>query len=178
MQARLIDDVLDLARVITGKLSLSTTAVQLSTVIEQSIDSLRLEGEEKGVTLALVIEPDTGFVDGDPLRLHQIATNLVSNGIKFTPAGGRVDVRLARHGQVIRMTVTDSGRGITRDLLPHVFERFRQQEDEHGGPRGLGLGLAIVKHLVELHGGTVTAESRGEGLGATFTVELPAIVNN
>jgi signal transduction histidine kinase len=175
LQARLIDDVLDVARIITGKLRLSTKAVELSTVIEQSIDSLRQDAEEKGVVLAVQVGPTTSTVEGDPLRLHQIVTNLVSNAIKFTPRSGRVEVWLERDGPVIRMTVTDTGRGISSDLLPHVFERFRQQEVERGGARGLGLGLGIVKHLVELHRGTVTAESRGAGLGACFTVDLPAL---
>jgi signal transduction histidine kinase len=175
LQARLVDDVLDIARIITGKLQLTTKAVELSTVIEQSIESLARGAEEKGVILAVKIEPNTGTVDGDPLRLHQIVTNLVSNGIKFTPRSGRVEVRLERHGAAIRITVTDTGRGITSDLLPHVFDRFRQQEVERGGAGGLGLGLGIVRHLVELHRGTVAAESRGTGLGATFTVDLPAL---
>jgi signal transduction histidine kinase len=175
LQARLVDDVLDVSRIITGKLQLATQAVQLSTVVEQSVDSLRHDAEEKGVILTMEIEPDTGTVDGDPLRLHQIITNLVSNAIKFTPGGGRVEVRLERRGGIIRKIVTDTGQGISSDLLPHVFERFRQQEIQPGGMGGLGLGLGIVKHLVELHGGTVVAESRGEGFGTTFTVDLPAL---
>ena len=174
LQARLIDDVLDVSRIITGKLRLSMQSVELSTIVEESIEQLQGVAEEKGVILALEVDANTGSVQGDPLRLHQVITNLVSNGIKFTPRSGRIDIRLERHADIIRISVTDTGRGIAPDLLPHVFERFRQQEGERAVASGLGLGLGIVKHLVELHKGAVIAESRGEGLGATFTVILPA----
>lgn len=174
LQARLIDDVLDISRIITGKLTLSTEQVELSRLIRQSVEQLQQDAGAKGVSLTVQIEPNAGSVEGDPLRLHQVITNLVSNGIKFTPRGGRVDVQLQRYGALIRTTVTDTGRGIEADLLPHVFERFRQQQVESGGGSGLGLGLGIVKHLVELHKGAVMAESRGLGLGATFTVFLRA----
>lgn len=174
LQARLVDDVLDVSRIIAGKLTLSTMAVQLSKVLEDSVDSLRLQAEEKGVSLLVEIEPNTSMVEGDPVRLHQIVSNLATNGIKFTPRGGQVAVRLERHGDAIRIVVTDTGSGIASELLPHIFDRFRQQEVEHGRT-GLGLGLAIVKQLVELHGGTVTAASPGPGLGAIFTVDLSAL---
>ena len=175
LQARLIDDVLDVSRIITGKLKLSIERVELSAIVAQSIEELQRAADEKGVILAARIDPNTGSVDGDPLRLHQVVTNLVSNGIKFTPRGGRVDMTLERRGAMIRLTVTDTGTGIAPELLPHVFEHFRQQEVEPGATGGLGLGLGIVKHLVELHRGDVTAESRGVGLGATFTIGLPAV---
>ena len=175
LQARLIEDVLDVSRIIAGKLRLSIQRVELSTIVEQSVEQLGGEAEGKGVILAVRIDPTTGHVDGDPLRLHQIVTNLVSNGIKFTPRGGRVEVTLARDGATIRLTVTDTGQGIGPELLPHVFERFRQDEAARHGAVGLGLGLGIVKHLVELHQGSVVAQSHGVGRGAAFTVVLPAI---
>jgi signal transduction histidine kinase len=174
LQARLIEDVLDVSRIIAGKLRLSIQRVELSTIVEQSIEQLRGNAQGKGVIVALRVDPNTGTVDGDPLRLHQVVTNLVSNGIKFTPRGGRVEVTLARDGAMIRLTVTDTGHGIAPELLPHVFERFRQDEVERGGAGGLGLGLGIVKHLVELHQGSVCAQSQGAGHGAAFTVVLPA----
>lgn len=175
LQARLIDDVLDLSRILTGKLRLSVQRVELSPLLQQSIEQLQLAADEKGVILTVESESDAGAVQGDPLRLHQVVTNLVSNGIKFTPRGGRLNVQVERLDGVIRLAVTDTGQGIEPDSLPHVFERFRQDERDRAGEGGLGLGLSIVKHLVELHKGTVIAESRGVGLGATFTVILPAM---
>src|SRR5205823_4336660 len=127
------------------------------------------------VRLDAVIPPDADTVSGERPRLQQVVWNLIANAIKFTPKGGRVTVRLEREAGSARITVSDTGKGISADFLPHVFDRFRQADSsstrEHGG---LGLGLAIVRHLVELHGGTVQAESRGEGRGATFTLRLPA----
>lgn len=176
LQARLIDDVLDVSRIITGKLRLSIQPVELAAIVEQSIEQLQGEAEGKGVILSVRIDPNTGVMEGDPLRLHQIITNLVSNGIKFTSRGGRVDVALARYGPTtIRLSVTDTGKGIAPELLPHVFERFRQHEVERGAAAGLGLGLGIVKHLVDLHQGTVVADSQGVGRGAAFTVFLPTM---
>jgi signal transduction histidine kinase len=175
LQARLIDDLLDVSRIIAGKLRLSIQRVELSAIVEQSIEQLQEEAEGKGVILTARIDPNTGSVQGDPLRLHQVVTNLLSNAIKFTLRGGRVEVTLVRDGTMIRLTVRDTGQGIAPELLPHVFERFRQQETERGGVGGLGLGLAIVKHIVELHQGAVAADSRGVGLGAAFTVILPAM---
>ena len=175
LQARLIEDVLDVSRIITGKIRLSTQAVALAAVIEQSIEQLQQDAADKGIALDVEIAPDTGRVEGDPLRLHQIITNLLANAIKFTPRNGRVNLRLERHAGIIRMAITDTGRGIEPELLPHVFDRFRQLQLDRTGSGGLGLGLGIVKHLVELHRGAVIAESRGVGLGATFTVILPAM---
>ena len=174
LQSRLIDDVLDVSRIIAGKLTLSLEPVDLSAVVEQSIEQLQQGAKDKGVALTVEIGLNTGNVPGDSLRLHQVITNLVSNAIKFTPRSGRVDVRLERLGRVIRVTVQDTGGGIAPDLLPHVFDRFRQR-DSRESAGGLGLGLGIAKHLVELHNGAVIAESRGVGLGATFTVILPAM---
>jgi signal transduction histidine kinase len=175
LQARLIEDLLDVSRILTGKLTLSIERVELATIAAQSIEQLQRAADDKGVILTVRIDPNIGGVEGDPLRLHQVVTNLVSNGIKFTPRGGRVEVTLERRGAMIRLIVTDTGTGIAPELLPHVFERFRQQTVEPGGTGGLGLGLGIVKHLVELHQGTVVADSQGMDRGATFTVSLPAI---
>jgi signal transduction histidine kinase len=175
LQARLIEDLLDVSRILTGKLTLSIERVELATIAAQSIEQLQRAADDKGVILTVRIDPNIGSVEGDPLRLHQVVTNLVSNGIKFTPRGGRVEVTLERHREMIRLTVTDTGTGIAPELLPHVFERFRQQKVEPGGTGGLGLGLGIVKHLVELHQGTVVADSQGVDRGATFTVVLPTI---
>jgi CheY-like chemotaxis protein/two-component sensor histidine kinase len=173
-QHKLIEDLLDLSRVITGKLRLEVREVALAPVVEAAVESARPAAEARGVALLLDLDPQVGRVLGDPDRLQQIVWNLVSNAVKFTPEGGRVEVRLARAGGHAEIAVSDTGEGIAPDFLPHVFERFRQQDSSttrrHGG---LGLGLAIVRHLVELHGGRVRAESAGPGQGATFTVRLP-----
>jgi CheY-like chemotaxis protein len=143
-------------------------------VIAAALDVVRPAAGAKGVTLAATLDVAAGVVLGDPVRLQQVAWNLLANAVKFTPRGGRVDVRLTHDASWLRLEVKDTGEGIPVDFLPHVFERFRQADTSssraHGG---LGLGLAIVKHLVELHGGTVTAESRGPGRGASFSVSLP-----
>ncbi len=173
-QARLIGDLLDVSRIITGKLQLDLRQVEPSTVIRAALEAVRPAAEAKGVRLESAFDPSVGPMTGDPDRLQQIVGNLLSNGVKYTPAGGRVEVRLERADAKTRITVKDTGIGIGSDFLPHVFERFTQAE--HGPARsdsGLGLGLAIVRHLVELHGGKVHAESPGEGQGTTFTVDLP-----
>jgi CheY-like chemotaxis protein len=145
-------------------------------VIEAAIESVRPAAEAKGIALDLALDPDTDLVSGDADRLQQVVWNLLSNAIKFTPQGGRVEIRLARAREQLRLAVRDNGLGIRPTLLPRLFERFWQADSSttraHGG---LGLGLAVVRHLVELHGGTVGAESEGEGLGATFTVSLPVL---
>jgi signal transduction histidine kinase len=173
-QAQLIDDLLDVSRIISGKLPLDFQPVELSTVIEAAVDALRPAADAKQVTLVVVLEPGAGSVWGDGPRLQQVIWNLVSNAVKFTPPGGRVEVSLVADGGAAQLRVADSGVGISSDFLPFVFDRFRQADStttrRHGG---LGLGLAIVRHLVELHGGTVEAHSEGPGLGATFTVRLP-----
>src|SRR5438094_830939 len=174
LQARLIEDLLEVSRIIAGKLRLEWTPVDLASTVDGAIDAVRAAADAKDITLALELERDLGPVRGDRNRLQQIVWNLVSNAIKFTPSGGSVNVRLARDAQDGMITVRDTGIGIRAEFLPHIFERFRQGDSTstriHGGP---GLGLAIVPPLVALPGGTVTAASPGEGQGATFTVRLP-----
>ena len=173
-QAQLVEDLLDVSRIVSGKLVLSVESVDLEGVIQGAVDSVRLAAESKGVRLQIITESGVGMVLGDPSRLQQVLWNLLSNAIKFTPKGGRVRLQLERVDSSVRITVDDTGIGIPPEFLPHAFERFRQADAgvnrTHGG---LGLGLAIVKHLVEAHGGTVAAESRGQGMGATFVVQLP-----
>jgi PAS domain S-box-containing protein len=174
LQAQLIDDLLDVSRIITGKLSLAVRPVDLPAVIEAALESVEAAARAKGIRIEPTLYPGTPPILGDPGRLQQILWNLLSNAVKFTPSGGRVVVRLDRTAAHARIMVRDSGQGIQPSFLPYVFDRFRQAETSaartHGG---LGLGLAIVRHLVELHGGTVEAQSAGEGQGATFTVLLP-----
>ena len=177
VQAQLVEDILDVSRVITGKLHLNTAPVDLAAVINSSVDSVQLAAESKGIQLEVTLSPSARLTMGDAGRLQQVVWNLLSNAIKFTPNGGKVAVRLERAGQNVRIMICDSGQGIAPEFLPFIFDRFRQADGtstrRHGG---LGLGLAIVRHLVELHGGTVSAHSGGEGLGATFSVELPLLV--
>ena len=174
-QTRLIEDLLDVSRVISGKLRLDMRQLHLSELVSGAIEAMRPALAAKSIRLETVIDPNLAPVAGDPERLQQVVWNLLSNAAKFTPEGGRVLLRLTQVGSHVEMSVTDTGVGIAPEFLPHVFDRFRQQE---GGTRrrygGLGLGLAIVRHLVELHGGSVAAESEGEGRGATFKVSLPA----
>jgi signal transduction histidine kinase/CheY-like chemotaxis protein len=172
-QVKLIEDILDVSRIISGKLRLELRPMDLDHVLRAAVEVIRPAADAKGVDLR--VEDGAGAtVLGDPDRLQQAVWNLLSNAVKFTPSGGRVAVRLARAGRNARVLVTDSGRGIDTDFLPYVFERFRQADTSttrrYGG---LGLGLAIVRHVVELHGGSVRAESEGEGRGSAFTVKLP-----
>jgi signal transduction histidine kinase/ActR/RegA family two-component response regulator len=173
-QSRLIDDLLDLSRIISGKLLVETREVDLATVVSDSIEVVRPAANAKGIRLTYECEPGAKIVSGDPARLQQVAWNLLSNAVKFTPEGGGVYVRLRGEGARVSLSVADTGRGIRAEFLPHVFDRFRQADSattrQHGG---LGLGLAIVRHLAELHGGTVHAESDGEDLGSTFRVTFP-----
>jgi PAS domain S-box-containing protein len=173
-QAQLIDDLLDTARIISGKLRLEIGPVDLISVIEQAVQTIRPAADAKGISLQTYLPYEIGQITGDPSRLQQVAWNLLSNAVKFTQQGGRVEARLERADPYIRIIVSDTGKGISPDFLPYVFERFRQADassaKRHGG---LGLGLALVKYLVELHGGTVEAASAGEGQGATFKVTLP-----
>jgi PAS domain S-box-containing protein len=166
----LVADLLDVSRIVTGSLKIDSKLVGLASVVEAAIEAARPQCTAKRVVLDVSLER-VGCVKGDAGRLRQIIGNLLSNAVKFTPTGGTIAVRVTREGSSGRVTVQDSGEGITADFLPHVFERFRQAEDAKA--RGLGLGLAIVKHLVEEHGGTVTAASEGAGKGAMFTVQLP-----
>jgi signal transduction histidine kinase/ActR/RegA family two-component response regulator len=175
-QAQLIDDLLDISRIITGKIRLNVRTVELLPVIEAAIDTVRPAADAKSIHLRAVLDPAAGPVLGDSERLQQIVWNLLSNAIKFTPKQGRIQVCLQRINSHVEIVVVDTGQGISVEFLPHVFERFRQADGSITRSfGGLGLGLAIVRQLVELHGGTVHAESPGEGQGATFTVKLPLI---
>jgi PAS domain S-box-containing protein len=181
----LVGDLLDVSRIVTGTLKLESKVVSLASIVESAVVAARPQCATKKIELDLMVQPVDG-VRGDPGRLRQVIGNLLSNAIKFTPPGGRVSVRTEGVAERVRVTISDSGDGIAPEFLPHVFERFRQEHIGRTGPStpgtagnprsiqaGLGLGLAIVKHLVEDHGGTVTAESEGRGKGATFVVELP-----
>jgi PAS domain S-box-containing protein len=173
-QAQVIEDILDVSRIITGKLRLKVQSLMPIAPIEAAIESMRPAAVAKDVRLLSVLDPAAGPVTGDPARLQQVAWNLLSNAIKFTPKGGRVEVRLELVESHIEIVVSDTGEGISPEFLPHVFDRFRQADaSTTRAVTGLGLGLAIVRHLVELHGGTVVAESLGKGRGSTFTVLLP-----
>lgn len=173
-QAQLVEDILDVSRVITGKLRLNIELVDAAAVINAAIDSVQLAADSKGIQLEVTLDPSARRVSGDSSRLQQVVWNLLSNAIKFTPNGGRVEIRLERAGADVQIRVSDTGCGFSSDFVPFIFDRFRQADGSstrrYGG---LGLGLAIVRHLVELHGGTVHAESLGEGCGATFTIRLP-----
>ncbi len=176
-QTKLIDDLLDISRIITGKLRLDVRLVDITSIIEAAVDATRPTAEARAIRLQAIIDPQAGPVSGDADRLQQIIWNLLTNAIKFTPKGGRVQVRLERINSHVEITVSDTGRGISAEFLPHVFDRFRQADGtttrKHGG---LGLGLSIVRQLVELHGGTVSAESAGEDQGSSFIVQLPIMV--
>lgn len=173
-QTQLIEDLLDMNRIILGQIRLDVQLVELGTIIEGAMESIRHAAEQKGVRLSRMIDPLAGPVSGDPARLQQVIWNLLANAVKFTPAGGQVEVVCERINCHVEISVTDSGVGIRPDFLPHVFDRFRQA-DATVARRfgGLGLGLAIVKSLVELHGGQVRAKSPGDGRGSTFVVHLP-----
>ena len=176
LQAQLVEDILDVSRIITGKLRLDVRPIELAEVIDGAIESVLPAVEAKGIRLQRVLDSRAGLVSGDSSRLQQVIWNLLSNAIKFTPKGGRVQIRLERINSHIEVIISDSGAGINPDVLPHIFERFRQADQSstrHYG--GLGLGLAIVRHIVETHGGSVEADSPGEGQGATFTVKLPVL---
>jgi len=174
MQSQLIEDLLDTARIVSGKLRLEVRPVNLVTVIEKAIDVVRPAADAKGVTLETRLDPDAGQITGDPDRLQQVIWNLLSNAVKFTKEGGRVEAGLERVDPYVQIAIRDTGRGIKPEFLPYVFERYHQA-DASGARRtsGLGLGLSLVRQLVELHGGGVAAESEGEGKGATFIVKLP-----
>jgi PAS domain S-box-containing protein len=173
-QVQLVDDLLDVSRVITGKLNLKVRPVEPTQIIQAALDSIRPAADAKSIQIHVRLEPKGSLVSGDPDRLQQIFWNLLSNAVKFTPRYGRIEVTAERLNSHLQITVSDSGTGIRPDFLPYVFDRFSQAnittQRKFGG---LGLGLAIVRHLVELHGGAVHAESPGEGKGATFTVTLP-----
>src|SRR3712207_4696929 len=156
---------------------LNVCPVNLATVIEAALETVRLAAQTKGISIQLMLDTQVGQVAGDSGRLQQIVWNLLSNAVKFTPSGGGVEVRLQQVGDCAEIQVKDTGKGISPEFLPHVFECFRQADSKTTRQfGGLGLGLAIVRQLTELHGGTVRAKSSGEGQGATFTVQLPLMI--
>jgi signal transduction histidine kinase/two-component SAPR family response regulator len=174
-QQRLIDDLVDVSRIVAGKMRLDVGPFDLARAIETAVDTIRPGADEKEIEIACTLPPQCP-VTGDATRVQQIIGNLLSNSVKFTPNAGHIEVRLDQLEGRARIQVRDTGKGISSDFLPHVFERFRQADSSSTRAYGgLGLGLPIVRHLVELHGGTVTAESAGEGKGAVFTVHLPAV---
>jgi CheY-like chemotaxis protein len=173
-QAQLIDDLLDTARIISGKLRLELGPVDLISIIEQAVQTILPAADAKEISIETNLPSEIGQITGDPARFQQVVWNLLSNAIKFTAQGGHVEARLERVDPHICITVSDTGKGISPDFLPYVFERFRQADASNAKRSGgLGLGLALVKYLVELHGGTIEAASEGEGQGATFRVTLP-----
>src|SRR5207249_1255737 len=172
---RIVGDILDVSRIITGKLGLQVESVDLAPTIEAAIEAVRPAADAKSIQIESVLDDPVTPISGDEARLRQIVWNLLSNAIKFTPKGGRIEVRLERADSSAQITVKDTGRGIAPDFLPHVFERFRQADSSTTRAQGgLGLGLAIVRHLVDLHGGVVNAESEGHDRGTRFMVMLPA----
>ncbi|HEX8070144.1 MAG TPA: ATP-binding protein [Pyrinomonadaceae bacterium] len=175
-QAQLINDLLDISRITSGRLRLDVRPVELAPIIEAAMDVVRPAADAKEITLNAELDGGVGLVSGDPDRLQQVIWNLLSNAVKFTPAGGRVALKLRRAGAQAEVVVTDDGAGIAPEFLPYVFERFRQGDSSTTRTQGgLGLGLAIVRHIVELHGGTVEAASEGEGRGATFRLRLALV---
>ncbi|BAY15556.1 PAS/PAC sensor hybrid histidine kinase [Anabaenopsis circularis NIES-21] len=179
LQTQLIEDLLDISRILRGKIVLNVATVNLTTTIEAALETVRLAAEAKNIHIQTLFSPDVGKVSGDAGRLQQVMWNLLSNAIKFTPDNGQVEIRLEQVGKQVQIQVKDTGKGINPEFLPFVFDYFRQEDStitrKFGG---LGLGLAIARHITELHGGTVKVESLGEGLGATFTIRLPVIADN
>ena len=173
-ESRLIEDLLDISRIVTGKLRLEIVGIDLAQLIKTAVEAVRMDADAKDIQLQIEANAVVGLVLGDPDRVRQIFSNLLRNAIKFTPSGGRITVLLDRDSSMAKISVSDTGEGISADFMPHVFEKFRQADSTitRGHP-GLGLGLTIVQHVVELHGGTVRADSPGKGQGATFTVTLP-----
>jgi len=174
-QSRMVEDLLDLSRIVSGRMALTFEKCSVSALVSEALDAVHPAAQTKGITVSTVYDPDAGEISCAPDRLRQVIWNLAMNAIKFTPAGGRVEVAVRQVDGDVRIVVADNGVGISAGLLPYIFEPFRQEDSSttraHGG---LGLGLALVKHIVELHGGSVYAESPGKGEGATFTVSLPA----
>ncbi|MEH1958493.1 MAG: AAA family ATPase [Nostoc sp.] len=178
LQTQLIEDLLDVSRILQGKLNLNFDRINLVSVIEAAIETVRLSAEAKSIQIQTILESGVGLVLGDANRLQQVIWNILSNAIKFTPIGGQVKIKLEQVGSQVQICITDTGKGIAPEFLPFVFDYFRQADGATTRKfGGLGLGLAIVHHLVELHGGTVQAESLGEAKGATFTVRLPCLQN-
>jgi signal transduction histidine kinase/CheY-like chemotaxis protein len=177
VQTTLIDDLLDVSHIISGRLRLEVRLVELGPVVLAAVETIRRAAEAKAIRVDTALDPRAGGISGDPDRLQQIVRNLVSNAVKFTPRGGSVMVRLERRDAIAEIVVRDTGHGIAPEILPHVFDRFRQAGGSAARDRGaLGLGLAVARHLTELHGGAIRAESTGLGRGATFTVSFPVWV--
>ncbi len=174
-QNRLVNDLLDISRIASGNLSIERQPVHLASVIEPVIEAAFPSANEKSITIKADLERASKWINGDPNRLQQVVNNLVQNAIKFTPQGGRVSVDLKYDDGQAKVSVADTGKGIPADFLPHVFERYRQARNTSEGKTGLGLGLAIARHIVELHGGSIKAESDGDGQGATFSITLPVM---
>ncbi|HEU4941179.1 MAG TPA: ATP-binding protein, partial [Candidatus Eisenbacteria bacterium] len=174
LQARLIEDLLDMSRIVSGQIRLEVRAVDLCHLVDMTVSAALPSADAKGIALSRELEQDACMVNGDPERVHQILWNLISNAVKFTPRGGHASVTLRRVGDVAEVTVTDNGIGFSPEFLPHIFEQFHQEDASftrrHGG---LGLGLSIAQRLAHLHGGRIEAASPGEGKGATFTLYLP-----
>ena len=175
-QSQLVSDLLDVSRIISGKLRLDVRTVDLLSIVNAAIDSIRPAADAKGIRMQMLLDPAAGPISGDADRLQQIVWNLLTNAVKFTPRAGRIQIKVQRIDSHVEIVVSDSGVGISKEFLPYVFDRFRQADASttriHGG---LGLGLSIVRQLVDLHGGNVSVESEGEGKGATFTVMLPFV---
>jgi len=179
LQAQLIEDLLDVSRILQGKISLNMASVNLASTIEAAMETVRLAAEAKTIQIETMLDPTVGKILGDSARLQQVLWNLLSNAVKFTPSGGQVNVRLECIDALAQITVSDNGKGISPEFLPHVFDYFYQGDSTTTRKfGGLGLGLALVRHLVEMHGGTVEAESPGEEQGSIFTVKLPLIKDN
>ncbi|HEY3120279.1 MAG TPA: ATP-binding protein [Vicinamibacteria bacterium] len=173
---QLIDDLLDVSRIVAGKLNVELRPVDLASVVDLAVGSSQLAAEAKGLEVQYTADRPMDPISGDASRLQQVVGNLLANAIKFTPEGGRIEVRLEDTGSHARISVRDTGMGIRPDFLPYIFERFRQADSTiTKSQRGLGLGLAIARHLVERHGGSIEAESAGEGKGSTFRVTLPKV---
>jgi CheY-like chemotaxis protein/anti-sigma regulatory factor (Ser/Thr protein kinase) len=172
LQTRVISDLLDVSRIAAGKLQLDRRPTDVRTVVQEALEQMRHQAEAKAIAIGTAMPRGAALVDGDQARLVQVVANLVANAIKFTPEGGRVSVVVGGERDTVSITVTDTGTGIAAEMLPHIFERFRQGEPA-SGVRGLGLGLAIVRTLTELHGGRVEVSSEGVGRGARFVVTLP-----
>jgi len=176
LQAQIVGDVLDMSRIITGRMQLAIEPIDLADIIDSAIETIRPAADAKDLTIAIEVAPGIPPIHGDGARLQQILWNLLSNAVKFTPVGGRIAVDARRGGMGVLVSIADTGAGLDHDFLPYAFDRFRQEDQSFTRTQGgLGLGLAIVKHLVELHGGQVTAHSEGPNTGATFVVELPLL---
>jgi PAS domain S-box-containing protein len=177
LQSELIEDLLDVSRILQGKLRLNVTPINLASTIQAAIETVRLSAETKSILIATNLDSDVPWVSGDATRLQQVIWNLMSNAVKFTPAGGQVSVQLEKRQDDAIVSICDSGKGIKPEFLPYMFDYFRQEDSATTRKfGGLGLGLAIVRHLIELHGGSIEARSEGEGMGATFIVTLPLMI--